>query len=112
MLAQANWIFGAASVRVCAKHAAKALDWLVVQPEVLWMDMQQSMKSRDFQAGMMVQDEVQETPLTGEGVFVLVCMSGNSRGFEKPSVYPHPQIFLCRTPSAGIPQSKVIGLEL
>ncbi|KAF5842619.1 peptidase S8/S53 domain-containing protein [Dunaliella salina] len=60
------WVFGAASVRVCTIHAPQAADWLLVQPSVVWVDLQKALNKSDFHANIAVQDGAVREALTGE----------------------------------------------
>eukprot|EP00967_Tisochrysis_lutea_P104181 scaffold157926_cov19-Tisochrysis_lutea.AAC.1 len=59
------WIFGAASARVCADQAPQAADWLLVQPSVVWVDLQKALNKADFHANIAVQDGAVREALTG-----------------------------------------------
>mmetsp|Transcript_26802 Transcript_26802/g.72380 ORF Transcript_26802/g.72380 Transcript_26802/m.72380 type:complete len:1245 (+) Transcript_26802:101-3835(+) len=60
------WIFGAASARVCADQAPQAADWLLVQPSVVWVDLQKALNKADFHANIAVQDGAVREALTGD----------------------------------------------
>ncbi len=69
--AEAAWIFGAATVRVCASHAPLAADWLLAQPSMVWVDLQRGVALKDMHVNIAIQDGPLLAPLTGEGILCI-----------------------------------------
>jgi len=63
---QTAWIFGSASVRVCATHAPQAAEWLLVQPSVVWVDVRKGVSTLDYHSNIMMQNSTLRSALSGE----------------------------------------------